>query len=86
MNQRHFGLMASSVVRSPTNDFRVHYRNDPRPEYIEIKGWTTAKDRTKWKRMAKYHPQIKLIVIAEKDYRQIQNKWSSALPNWGRGA
>lgn len=66
-------------------DFRIIYRNDPTPEYVEIKGWVTNKDRTKWRRMAKYHPTIKLVVIGEKEYRTIQNKWSSAIPEWERG-
>jgi len=66
-------------------DFRVCYRNDPRPEYIEIKGWITQKDRTKWARMKKFHPDIKLVVVGPKEYREIANKWASALPNWERG-
>jgi len=32
-------------------------------EYIEVKGYETSKDRTKYKRMAKYHPEVKLRVI-----------------------
>lgn len=73
-------------VRRGTNsyrpDFRIHHKNDDRPEYIEIKGWVTPKDRTKWRRMKKYHPTIKLTVVAEKEYRALQRKWSSAIPAW----
>lgn len=32
-------------------------------EYHEVKGWMDPKSKTKLKRMAKYHPTIKLIVI-----------------------
>lgn len=63
-------------------DFCVKYKGDPKPEYIEIKGWVVAKDRTKWKRMAKYHPDVKLVIIKEKQYYALASKWASAIPNW----
>lgn len=63
-------------------DFRILHKNDPKPEYIEIKGWVTPKDRTKWRRMKKYHPDIKLTVVAVKEYRALQSKWASAIPEW----
>jgi DNA-binding Lrp family transcriptional regulator len=69
-------------VMSYKPDFRVMYRNDPTPEYIEIKGFTTDKDRTKWKRMKKYHPAIKLVVVGAKEYRLLAAKWKSAIPEW----
>ena len=77
------GVKRGTVSYLP--DFKVMYRNDPKPEYVEIKGWVTAKDRTKWKRMAKYHPQIKLVVLAKKEYRDLENKWRSAIPEWESG-
>lgn len=63
-------------------DFRIQHKNDPHPEYIEIKGWVTPKDRTKWRRMRKYHPGVKLTVVAEKEYRALQRKWASAISEW----
>ena len=63
-------------------DFRIKYVGDPKREYVEIKGWITAKDRTKWKRMAIHHPHVKLIVIGAKQYYAIRDKWSSAIPTW----
>lgn len=63
-------------------DFKVKYLGDSRPEYIEVKGWVVAKDRTKWRRMKIYHPNVKLIVVGAKEYRAIQRKWASAIPNW----
>ena len=73
-------------VRRGTNsykpDFRVFYKNDPIPEYIELKGWVVAKDKTKWRRMAKYHPDIKLVIIKAKEYYAIQKKWASSIQNW----
>jgi hypothetical protein len=69
-------------VTSYKPDFRVLYKGESKPVYVEIKGWVTAKDRTKWKRMAKYHPEIKLEIVAEKQYRALAKKWASAIPNW----
>jgi hypothetical protein len=63
-------------------DFRVKYKNDPTWEYIEIKGWVRPKDKTKWKRMKKYHPHIKLVVVGAKEYYSIQKKSSSSIPKW----
>lgn len=69
-------------VRSYLPDFRVKYKHDPKLEYVEIKGWITAKDRTKWKRMKKYYPHIKLVIVAKKEYYSIRNKWRSSIPTW----
>lgn len=63
-------------------DFRVKYKGDPKPEYIEIKGWIVAKDHVKWKRMKKYHPGIKLVIVRAKQYYALAKKWASAIPNW----
>lgn len=72
-------------VLSYKPDFRVWYKGDPLPVTVEIKGWVTPKDRTKWKRMAKYHPDVKLEIVREKQYRAIKNKWASSIPNWEDG-
>ncbi len=75
-----------SGVKRGTNsykpDFRVLYKGDPRPEYVEIKGHEVAKDRTKWRRMKKYHPGVRLLVIGAKEYRWIKQKWAVAIPEW----
>lgn len=50
-------------------------------EYHEVKGWMDGKSRTKLKRMAKYHPDVKIIVIDGKRYRAITKQFSW-LPGW----
>lgn len=74
------GVKRGAVSYKP--DFKVYYRGDVTPEYVEIKGWEVAKDRTKWRRMKKYHPHVKLVVVGEKEYRAIAAKWQSAIPGW----
>lgn len=74
------GVKRGTVSYKP--DFRVLYRGDETPVYVELKGWVQDKDRTKWKRMAKYHPHIKLEIIGGKEFAALRAKWSSAIPNW----
>lgn len=73
-------------VMSYKPDFCVVYKGDPKEVYVEIKGWQTPKDRTKWRRMAKYHPEIKLEIVGEKQYLALKRKWANAIPNWEMGA
>lgn len=49
-------------VRSYLPDFRVT-ENGGRQVYHEVKGWMDARSKTKLKRMAKYYPEIELILI-----------------------
>ena len=63
-------------------DFEVKYVGDPVIEFVEIKGHETPKDRTKWRRMAKYHPGVKLVIIGKKEYNWIRQKWAGAIPAW----
>lgn len=67
-------------VRSYKPDFKV-YLLDGSIEYHEVKGWMDAKSKTKIQRMAKYYPDIKLIVIDSDSYKNIK-QWSRLIPNW----
>lgn len=53
--------------------------------YHEVKGWMDDRSRTKIRRMAKYHPRVKLLVIVEKDYREIARKLGGVIPGWEAG-
>lgn len=72
-------------IRRGTNnykpDFSVTYPSG-NVEYFEVKGYETNKDRTKYKRMAKYHPEIKLIVIGKVWYKTNSNILKKVLPDW----
>lgn len=67
-------------VRSYTPDFWI---TEPSGDkyFIEVKGWMDAKSKTKLKRMAKYHPLEKIIIIDSKEYRKLV-RMAGNLPNW----
>ena len=64
-------------VRSYRPDFKVT-NNDESIEYHEVKGWMDAKSRTKLKRMKKYYPKIKIIIIDNPVIKQIKRMGFSA--------
>lgn len=72
------GVTRGCVCYTP--DFCLTYA-DGRTEYVEVKGRELSRDRTKWKRMAKFYPNVKLTVIGEAEYfRLTQQFW--ALEHW----
>lgn len=60
-------------TRSYKPDFKI-VNNDESIEYHEVKGWMDPKSITKLKRMKKYHPNIKLVVIDGDYYKDIKKK------------
>lgn len=68
-------------TRFYTPDFKVT-NNNGSVEYHEVKGWMDRASKTKLKRMAKYYPDIKIVVIDAPVYRQIANVIGKSLPNW----
>lgn len=64
-----------------TPDFKI-VNLDGSIEYHEIKGYMDAKSKTKLKRMAKYYPEVKLIVIDSDAYRALARDVKSFILNW----
>lgn len=62
-------------------DFRVT-NPDGTIEYHEVKGWMDPKSITKIKRMAKYHPAIKLVVIDATRYKALAKTVKGLVPEW----
>lgn len=60
-------------TRSYRPDFKV-FTNDGKFEYHEVKGYMDSKSKTKLKRMAKYYPEAKLILIDSIYYRDLAKK------------
>lgn len=63
-------------------DFRVTFP-DGSVEYREVKGYETSKDRTKWTRMRKHYPNVKLRIIGKADYQALCQRFGG-LPHWER--
>ena len=62
-------------------DFKIT-NNDGSIEYHEIKGWMDKKSATKLKRMAKYHPDVKLILVDKDAYYAIAKQVKNFIPYW----
>lgn len=69
-------------VRSYLPDFKLWDSRDSDPYYIEVKGWMDGKSKTKLSRMAKYYPDIKLILVGQKEYNSIKRRVSGVIKNW----
>ncbi len=67
-------------IRFYTPDFKI-LNNDGTYEYHEIKGYMDDASATKLKRMARYYPDTKLILIQKDEYREI-SKWKRLFPEW----
>jgi hypothetical protein len=73
------GLKRGCVSYLP--DFKVTL-NDGSVEYHEVKGWMDSASKTKIKRMAKYHPEIKLRIFDGKWYKENSRKLSGIIKDW----
>lgn len=62
-------------------DFRVT-NLDGCIEYHEVKGWMDARSKTKIKRMKKYHPKVKLVVIDGSAYKKLHAAVRSIIGGW----
>lgn len=73
------GVKRGTVSYLP--DFRVT-ENNGSIVYHEVKGWMDARSKTKIKRMAKYYPDVKLVVIEKKQYEAIKKSVSGLIEGW----
>lgn len=70
-------------TRFYTPDFGV-FENDNTVTYYEVKGYMTQPARTALKRMAKYHPDIKIEII-DRDQMRSLAMFKAMIPNWETG-
>lgn len=68
-------------TRSYLPDFRIT-ENDGTQAFHEVKGWMDPRSKTKIKRMGKYYPDIKLIVIGGKSYKALEKMVSRMIADW----
>lgn len=62
-------------------DFEVE-NLDGSLEYHEVKGYMDQKSRTKLKRMGRYYPDVKVVLIQAADLKEIRRKLGSLIPDW----
>lgn len=60
-------------TRSYLPDFKI-FNNNGTIEYHEVKGYMDSKSKTKIRRMKKYYPHIKLLIIGKEEYKAVE-KW-----------
>jgi len=73
------GIRRGCVAYLP--DFKVTLP-DGGVEYHEVKGWMDGKSRTKLKRMAKFHPAVRVRVFDAAWYRKHAGKLSKLVEGW----
>jgi hypothetical protein len=66
-----------------TPDFKI-FNRDGSIEYHEIKGWMDNDSRVRLTRMARYYPQVKLIVIEKDAYKAIAMQARNLVEGWER--
>ncbi len=76
---RFEGITRGTLTYTP--DFEVEENNGD-IVYHEVKGWMDAKSKTRLKRMKKYHPTVKLLLIDQKQYKAIEKMVSKIIPHW----
>ncbi len=62
-------------------DFRVTNLSGSH-EFHEVKGWMDDRSATKIKRMAKYFPDVKLVVIDATWFKRNRPKLRGLIPDW----
>jgi hypothetical protein len=72
------GVTRGAVCYTP--DFKLLYP-DGSHEWLEVKGWETSRDRTKWRRMKQFYPLEKLTVLGEQAYRCLSQQFGG-LEGW----
>lgn len=73
------GVKRGTVSYLP--DFCVVEKNGEEA-YHEVKGWMDKRSATKLKRMKKYHPSVRIVLIAAKEYKSISAAVSKIIKDW----
>lgn len=73
------GIKRGSVSYLP--DFWVEATNGD-VSFHEVKGWMDDRSKTKLKRMAKYYPEVELIVISTKEYKALEKQVGHIIKDW----
>lgn len=77
-SERFFFEKIQLGTRTYTPDFKVFNENGT-VEYHEVKGYMDSRSKTKLKRMKKYYPDVKLVLIERKLYSEILKKLNGVI-------
>lgn len=69
-------------TRSYLPDFKLWDTENSVPYYVEVKGWMDEKSKTKLNRMRIYYPDIKVILVGEKEYQDLKKQVSQYISGW----
>lgn len=75
------GVRRGAVSYLP--DFKVIDCDDS-VSYHEVKGWMDDRSATKLKRMKRYHPTVRMVLVDVGRYRMIESRLSQQIPGWER--
>jgi len=73
------GIKRGSKFYTP--DFKVWEKNGT-IRYHEVKGWNSPISQTKLKRMERYHPEIRLLLVDAPQYNSIARSVRKLIPFW----
>jgi len=73
-----FPVKRGNIAYTP--DFKI-INNDGSVEYHEVKGYMDKDSAVKLKRMEKYYPTIKVVVIGKDEYTMLK-KWAKLINGW----
>jgi len=63
-------------------DFKIWDQENSKPYYWEVKGYMDSKSKTKLKRMRKYYPEVKIVLVDREQYRAIEKDVADLIPGW----
>lgn len=74
------GIRRGCVSYRP--DFKVWPSDGMPPYFIEVKAWMDQKSATKLRRMAKYHPDVRVDLMDRAAYAELARKLGPTIPGW----
>ena len=78
---REFAFPVKRGTRFYKPDFEVIYEEGGIARYFEIKGLMQEKDVTALSRMARYYPEVEVLIVGKKEYQEFESQYGD-LPHW----
>lgn len=81
--KKEFSFPVKRGTRFYKPDFEVVNREGEPPVYWEVKGLMAAKDVTALSRMARYYPEVQVLIVGKKEYAEFESEYGH-LEGWER--